>query len=158
MEPLTKVWPISDGMSECISIYDGPEVFLTQFSEVSSAHQVAFAAGWFQGEVLNGGLTQFFANDTGVLAPEAAEACRTVGMPQLAAKLEEAMGWFGASYPRERSVRKQALEQYANFHNGASIYHENPFERLTDEVVELLYHEGAGLEEAAVRYVRANGS
>src|SRR3954454_6768397 len=103
MEPLTKVWPISDGMSECISIYDGPQVFLAQFSEVSRAHQVAFAAGWFPVGVLNGGLTQFFANDTWVLAPEAAEACRVVGMTRLPAKLEEGMRWFGPSYPRERS-------------------------------------------------------
>jgi hypothetical protein len=158
MEPLTKVWPISDGVSECISISDGPQVFLSGFAEASRAHQVAFAAGWFRGEVLNGGLAQFFANNTGVLAPEAVEACRTVGMPKLAAKLEEAMTWFGNSYPRERGARKQALERYAELHNATNIYLENPFASVDDELVELLYSENMGLDEAALRYVRSFGS
>jgi len=158
MKPLSEVWPISDGMSEDISIYDGPEVFLADFGNAARAHQVAFAAGWFQGEVLNGGLTQFFANDTGVLAPEAAEACRTVGMSRLAGKLAEAMSWFGTSYPRDRETRRQALEQYALLHKGASIYHANPFKKLDDEIVELLYGEKAGLEEAALLYIREHGS
>jgi hypothetical protein len=157
MTPLSEVWPISDGMSEDISIYDGPEVFLADFGNLPRAHQVAFAAGWFQGEVLNGGLTQFFANDTGVLAPEAVEACRTVGMLRLAGKLAEAMSWFGTAYPRDRGTRKQALEQYALLHRGTSIYHTNPFNKLDDEIVELLYDENAGLEEAALSYVREHG-
>jgi hypothetical protein len=157
MEPLTELWPISDTRSECISIYDGPETFLSEFAEVSKAHQVAFAAGWFQGEVFNGGLAQFFANDTGVLAPEAVEACRTVGLPRLAAKLEEAMSWFGARYPRMRSARKQALERYAESKGASGIYHENPFDSLDDEIVELLYDENEGLEAAALRFVLAHG-
>ena len=157
MEPLSELWPISDTRSECISTYDGPKVFLSDFGSASSAHKVAFAAGWLQGEVLNGGLTQFFANDTGVLAPEAVEACRTVGLPRLATKLEEAMSWFGPSYPRERSARRRALEAFAEQNIGTSIYHANPFERLDEEVAELLYNEGAGLEKAVLRYVQAHG-
>jgi len=158
MESFSEIWPISDGMSEYISIYDGPQVFLSDFAKASRPHQVVFAAGWFQAEVLNGGLTQFFANDTGVLAPESVEACRTVGMPRLAKKLDEAMSWFGAVYPRERSARKQALEEYARLRNGESIYDESPFQKLDDEVVELLYQENVGLEEAALAYVRTFAS
>ena len=64
MEPFTEIWPISDVPSEAISIYDGPGVFLSDFGKASHTHQVVFAACWLQGEVLNGGLAQFFANDT----------------------------------------------------------------------------------------------
>jgi hypothetical protein len=103
-------WPFSDVPSDAISIYDGPEAFLDEFAAAKPNSQVAFAVYWLQAEVLNGGLGQFFANDTGVLAPEAVAACRTLGLPQLAAKIEEAMTWFGLPYPRRREPRHAALQ------------------------------------------------
>ena len=110
---MKEFWPYSDIATDDISIYAGADVFLTNFKEMSKSEQVAFTAYWFQAEVLNGGLNQFFSNDTGVLAPEAAEACRTVGLPKLATKVEKAMKWFGPSYPREREVRERRLEEEA---------------------------------------------
>jgi putative GTP pyrophosphokinase len=44
-------------------------------------HQVAVAAYWLQAEVLNGGLAQFFANDTGMAAPEAVAPVGDTGPP-----------------------------------------------------------------------------
>jgi uncharacterized protein DUF4375 len=158
MESLSAIWPIGDVPSEAISIYDGPDAFLSDFAKASRVHQVIFAAGWLQGEVLNGGLTQFFANDTGVLAPEAAAACRTLGMPKLAEELEKAMSWFGAVYPRQRNVRTLALENHAKARGAGSVYQENPFGELDERVAELIYSEGSGLEKAALEFVGASGS
>ena len=148
MEPFDSIWPISDVPSHCMSIYDGPEVFLRDFAAASSVHGTLFAAHWPQAEILNGGLTQFFANSTGVLAPEAVEAYRLLGMPRLAAKLHEAMGWFGTSYPRERESRQTRLEEFA------ATYGLDPFEAMDDEIVDLIYDEDSGLQAAALDYVR----
>jgi hypothetical protein len=150
MESFSDIWPISDVPSDAISIYDGPDVFLSDFSEASHAHQVVFAAFWLQGEVLNGGLKQFFSNDTGVLAPEAVLAVRTLGLPRLAQKCEEAMLWFGASYPRDRETREAVLEAYVR----ANPDIHSPFEALDEEVTALVYGESAGLEQAALNFVK----
>jgi hypothetical protein len=141
-------WPFSDVPSDAISIYDGPEAFLDGLVAAKPNSQVAFAVYWLQAEVLNGGLGQFFANDTGVLAPEAVAACRTLGLPQLAAKIEEAMTWFGLPYPRRREPRHEALQAYERDHPG-----QGPFDPLDAVVANLIYEEGGGLEQAAMRYL-----
>ena len=151
MEPISALWPISDVPSQFISIYESPAVFLKDYSAAPVVHQTIFAAYWLQGEVLNGGLGQFFGNDTGLLAPEAVEACDVLNMPRLAAKLQEAMDWFGSPYPRVRADREGKLEsaEQANL---------DPFDRLDEEVADLIYEEGAGLEASALAYVKAYSS
>jgi hypothetical protein len=154
MSSFNHIWPISDVPSDEISIYDGPEVFLVDFAKVSRAHQVVFAACWLQAEVLNGGLRQFFSNDTGVLAPEAVLACQTLGLPQLAQKCEEAMAWFGHPYPRERALRQAALEKFVVANPEAY----SPFDDLDEVVSGLIYDESPGLEQAAINFVKAHAS
>ena len=129
-------------------------MFLRDFGQVSRAQQIAFAGFWFQAEVLNGGLEQFFSNDTGVLAPEAAAACREVCLPNLAFLIEQAMAWFGHPYPRDRSAREEALEVFADTHSDS----DGPFEELDDAVVTLIYDEGQGLEQAAVTHIESLSS
>lgn len=146
-------WPFRDSPSDAISIYEGPEVFLQEFAESEHKSQVAFAAYWLQAEVLNGGLRQFFSNDTGVLAPEAAAACRALGLPLLASKLEQAMSWFGRPYPRRRQQRQAALEAYDREGHGQGA---GPFAELDDVVADLIYEEGTGLEHAAISYLRSD--
>ena len=144
------IWPVGDTPSDDISIYEGPEQFLEDLASSSKVDQVLFCAYWLQAEVLNGGLNQFFDNDTGVLAPEAAEACETLGLPLLAAKVREAMEFFGPVYPRDREVRQAALAGNADNSN------DDPFATLDDEVAALIYDEGPGLERAAIAYVNSN--
>lgn len=142
---MKEFWPYSDVATDDISIYDGPKPFLKAFRTVSTPEQIAFAGYWLQAEVLNGGLTQFFSNDTGVLAPEAVEACRTAGLPKLAARIEEAMKWFGQSYPKEGNKREARLEKEGR----------DPFEAMDDEVTNLIYEENSGLEQAVIRYIES---
>lgn len=149
-----QLWPLSEIPQDQISIYNGPEVFLESYEAASPESRVSFCAFWLQAEVLNGGLSQFFSNGTGVLAPEAVAACRAVGMPMLAEKVERAMAWFGPEYPRDREVREDALERNADMHPDA----DDPFIELDDEVVNLIYEEGPGLEKSMLVYLeRADG-
>ena len=151
MEPLFALWPTTDVPSQCISLYQSPEVFLKDYAAAPPVHQVIFATYWLQSEVLNGGLGQFFGNDTGVLAPEAVDACKVLNMPRLAAKLQEAMGWFGSPYPRQRELRETKLDSAVE--SGV-----DPFDKLDGEVVDLIYEEGAGLEDSALAFVNAHAS
>lgn len=59
-----------------------------------------FAGHFCQSEVCSGGFEQLFWNPTGVLAPEAVEGFREIGLPQLAALIESAIDLLGPPYPR----------------------------------------------------------
>ena len=139
-EDIESLWPITDVPTSEIDMYSGPEVFLDEYDRAPDVQKVLFAAYWLQAELLNGGIHQFFWNDTGVLAPEAADACRTLGLSRLASAVESAMEWFGEVYPRVREVRQEALDRADD----------DVFDRLDDEVVELIYEENGGLEASAL--------
>ena len=114
MKPGELYWSYVDPIWDHVSIYDGPAVFLDQVSRVSELQKHLFAAHWAQSEVRNGGLHQFFSNDTGVLAPEAVEAFRIMGLESCATALARAMSFFGDVYPRDRSTREDALDALEN--------------------------------------------
>jgi hypothetical protein len=103
-------WSFVDPVWGLVNIYDGPEVFIAQFAKLSEIRQHLFAAHWCQSEVRNGGLHQFFSNDTGVLAPEAVQGFRAIGLDACADVVERAMQFFGSAYPRARDIRERALD------------------------------------------------
>lgn len=109
-------WALIEPYWEAVSIYDGPETFLRQFSTLPVASKHLFAANWLISEVCNGGFSQFFFNSTGVLAPEAVQGLKEIGLPGLAAISEEAMAWLGPDYPRERDLRCDLLEAFEDVH------------------------------------------
>jgi Domain of unknown function (DUF4375) len=149
-DTVRQTWPFGDDPSDSISIHEGVDTFLKQYDGALRYQQVAVAAYWFQAEVLNGGLAQFFMKDAGVLAPEAVAACLELGLPRLAGKLEEAMHWFGKPYPRDRGVRAEALSAFTAKHAL-----ETPYAELDEHVVELIYDDGPGLAQAATRFLTA---
>jgi len=102
-------WTVVEPFWEAVDIYAEPDQFLATFGTVPHHAGLLLAAHWCQSEVRNGGFHQFFTNPTGVLAPEALEGFTAVGRPDLAALLRSAMSFFGPDYPRDRSVRSEAL-------------------------------------------------
>ena len=153
MKPGEKYWSLVEPIWDAISIYDGAATFLKQYEAAPEVARALFAAHWCQSEVLNGGLHQFFENSTGVLAPEALEAYRKLGMPRLAAVLEAAMAWFGSSYLREREDREEKLETLAAEHPDAW----DPFDKLDEEFFDLIESEAGGFESAADTYAENHG-
>ncbi len=87
-----------------------PTKFLKAFAEVPTVAANLYAAHWCQSEVNNGRFYQFFWNTTGILAPEAAAACRDIGLHEWERAIIGAMEFFGPTYPRERSARMSRLE------------------------------------------------
>lgn len=104
-------WKALEPVLQSISIHDGGKVFLAQFSQVTRSQGLLFAATWCEIEVCNGGFHQFFYNSTGVLAPEAVEGLRYIGLPKAARLVVKAVRMFGKSYPRNRGERKKRLEK-----------------------------------------------
>jgi hypothetical protein len=131
-----------------ISIYDGPERFLLEFGKAPQKSRTLFAAHWAQSEIMNGGLGQFFSNSTGVLAPEAVEAFRELGMPRCASILSDSMRFFGETYPRDRTKREQIFERFFEENGEDTVL----VLEQEDAMAAAIEEENGGFKEAADRY------
>jgi hypothetical protein len=109
-EPLAVAWERIEPYWDAVSIYNGPTVFLDAFRQVPEPARHHFAVWWCDSEVCNGGFHQFFYNSTGVLAPEALEGFRAIGLAECAKLVEAAINKFGSKYPRDREERHSALQ------------------------------------------------
>lgn len=144
---LKEYWDIVGPVWNVIDIYEGPEVFQQTYNSVPRESGLMFAAHFCQSDVCSGGFEQFFWNPTGVLAPEAVEGFREIGLPQLAALIESAMEVLGPVYPRDRNERKSRLSRIP----------EVVFDALDETFFALIKSEEGGFEAAANRYVERMG-
>ena len=82
------------------------------FEGLAKEEREALALFWLEGELMNGGLFQYFANSSGDLAPLALAALKRVGAERTHALLTAAMTKLSVagSYPTDRTTRGQALE------------------------------------------------
>jgi hypothetical protein len=143
-------WSLVKPVWDRISIYDDPSAFLNQWALAPVAARNLFAAHWATSEIRNGGLPQFFSNSTGVLAPEAVAAFTALGMPKVAHTISRAMAFFESPYPRDRSIRENALEAFWRDNGEAAADH--LFAAEDDQFADLIDSENGGFEEAADRY------
>ncbi len=141
-------WKFVEPIWDTVSIYDGGNIFLEQFNQATKKQKTLFASHWTQSEIMNGGLGQFFSNPTGVLAPEAVEAFKEIGMPICSKTITKAMEFFGEKYPREREIREEIFENYYKNNGEESI----PLEELEDIMATELEGENGGFEQAANKY------
>ena len=145
-------WKLVEPIWDKISVSDEPEKFLQDFGKAPESPRLLYAAHWTQSEAMNGGLAQFFDNPTGILAPEAVEAFRSIGMPQTAAVLLAAMAFFGDPYPRDRATRQEVFERFYEEEGEDAI----PLLEQEDQFAELIEEENGGFWDAADRFA-ANG-
>lgn len=151
-------WKAIEPIWRKVSINEGGDQFLMGFSKISAKQQALYAAHWAQSEVRNGGLDQFFSNPTGVLAPEAVEGYRALGMHQTAAVIEEALKFFGDPYPRDREVRIDAIgEAWENADKSALAFEEghSSFDELDNRFFALIDTETGGFEAVANAFAAA---
>jgi Domain of unknown function (DUF4375) len=107
--PGTDAWRAVHPYWTMVSIYDGPVTFLRGFEQLPEHVRHLFAIRWCDYEVCNGGFRQFLSNSTGVLAPEAADGFRAVGLDEFAELVDAAIGFFQKPFPRDRAARQEAL-------------------------------------------------
>jgi hypothetical protein len=137
-------WKVLAPYWETIDIYDGAETFLATYAAAPQVPRALFAAHFCESEVSNGGFHQFFSNATGVLAPEAVEAFRLIGLTESAALITRAMEFFGQPYPREREERIERLGAVT----GEAREQCDPFLHLDDEFYRTLGPSHAPFYEA----------
>lgn len=144
-------WTLVEPIWEDVDIHSGAEPFKESFRAVRREVGLLFAAFWCQSEVCNGGLGQFFGNNTGVLAPEAVEGFRALGQPQIADLLVLAMGLLGQPYERDRRRRQKLLNFLPDdVHDRIA----RPRGDLNKKFFELIRSESGGFAAAANRYAR----
>lgn len=141
-------WKLVNPIWNEISINDSEEKFLRDFENADERPRLLFAAHWAQSEFMNGGLGQFFANPTGILAPEAVRAFRAIGMPLTAATLSDAMKFFGDPYPRDREARLSIIERFFEDHGEDK----NPILDQEELFAVQIEEENGGFWEAADQY------
>jgi hypothetical protein len=139
-------WELVEPVWKTISIYDGPAVYLDGMRAVPDHIGLLFAAHWAYYEMGNGGLSQFFCNSTGVVAPEAVRGFRAIGQSVTADLLKRAMRQFGRVYPRDREER-QALMNTGDDPN--RYVADRSFDALDAQMWPLIDEEAGGFEAAA---------
>lgn len=109
-------WDLVKPYWETVNIYEGEGAFLRTFGSIPKASGHLLATHWCQSEVRNGGFEQFYMNNTGVLAPEAAAGFRALGMTRCADIMDEQIRAFGGSYPRDKMDRGDRLVAMEDAH------------------------------------------
>ena len=102
-------------------------------------------------DIDNGGLHQFFANGTGVMAPEMQQWCQRAGLQQTAEVLREAIAVFGTEFPRSQETRQGFLMEYAKANGTKGVRNSwNPFAELDDRFYKSTEH----FDDTADRWLR----
>jgi hypothetical protein len=108
--PGATAWRAIEPYWDIVNIYDGAANFLESLEAVPIQVRHLLAVWWADSEICNGGFHQLFSNSTGVLAPEAAEGFRAVGLEECFRIVRAAIERFGTEYPRDRVMRDAALQ------------------------------------------------
>lgn len=75
-----------------VSIYDGAETFEQHLERFPDHVGDLLAAHWFLSEMSNGGISQFFANSTAIVAERATTAFEKLGFPSVADAVKKGIG------------------------------------------------------------------
>jgi hypothetical protein len=89
-----------------------PEENDATFGRLPQAHRDLLMMEMFYGEVMNGGISQYFYNSGGVNAPDLAATLMRVGLNDLSAAVEEGMAFFEQPYPRDTDHRRSVWGNY----------------------------------------------
>jgi len=145
---MTTYWQLVEPVWDSLVQWDDVSAFRSTFNETEPTARALFAAHWLYSEVFNGGFHQFYWNTTGILAPEAADAFETIGMPRTAQIIRRTISWFPSPYPRDRHTRILLLDGFEDTHPEQR----DPFYALDDEFYDVVEAESGGFVSAADEY------
>jgi hypothetical protein len=108
---------------------DEPKKMAVRIAAWPKAYRLLYLLDLFNGEMLNGGVHQFFSNSSGDLAPQVAAALREAGLAKHAEAVQKGIEMFAPPYPVDRQVRGRYF-----FVNGQTTDWDNKLDALTGEV------------------------
>jgi hypothetical protein len=109
-DPATLAWAVIEPAYNAVSFYDGPEAFAVAMRALTPGQRALLALHWCVAEVSNGGFDQFFFNPTALLAPDAVEGFRRIGVPEAADLVTRAREIF-ADRPPPPAVDDPAFDE-----------------------------------------------
>ena len=108
---------------------DTPEHMAKRIATWPAAYRQLYLLDLFNGEMLNGGVHQFFSNSSGDLALEVVVALREANLPKHADAVQKGVDMFAAPYPVDRQIRDGYF-----FGNGETTEWDNKLDALTADV------------------------
>jgi hypothetical protein len=163
-------WEILEPFFRAVDTGDTTEVYAASIEKLPHPVVLLYATHICLSEIHNGGLLQFFWNGTGIVAPEAVEGFRTIGMPKLASLVMNVASSLGDPYPRNRDDRWTALlaasgrsesdmerifAESNNFYLGfVEATEPLGFDVLNEMIWEAANNENGGFQERATAYAR----
>lgn len=167
-DPIESYWQLVEPIFSEIDIYHDEAAFAVSTASISRGVLLLYATHFCLSEIYNGGFLQFFWNSTGMIAPEATEGFRTIGMPKLASLLETAATRLGSPYPRDRDTRWDELLAASGLDEQElkGIFEDAPnrylafakatrsllWDEMDQQAWDLAEGENGGFQEAATRY------
>lgn len=145
-DPGDLCWSVLAPIRDALPLGDG-EAFAKKLAALRPEHRYLYAIWWCDSEVRNGGFHQFYANPTGVVAPEAAEGFAAIGLARVAEIVRETMNVFGTPFPRRRADRLKRIPAMP----GANRDKWDPFTAMDDAYYAALPHPALAI--AADAYV-----
>lgn len=140
-------------VAEALQAFDEGEKYPQRFAGQPRRPALLFAAHWCKSAMSVAGFRDFFQSAAGVLAPEAVAGFRSIGMPQTAQTVENAMQFLGKPYPRDQIRRCALLDRVEQMtHTGDGL-----FEDLDGAFYRYLALEAGGFEVAANRFAALGG-
>lgn len=151
-----------------IVTHEGERAYLDSIDRFPRPLVLLFAISLAESEINNGGFSQFFYNSSGIVAPEAIEGFKAIGMVKTAALIEEALLLFETPFPRDDWARRAALESIAetfledaggSLHPGKypspgfeAVVRDLVYLRLSESFFTIAQVENGGIENAATRF------
>lgn len=132
-----------------VNIYGSYEEYRKGMDKLSKPKQYLFAVSWFIAEVWNGGITQFFANSTGIVWKDALEGFQEMGLYHMKENFQEILDKIGVEPKFDRTERLNEFERLMP--NIDDFY-------ALDEISDKLYDQDKDDSKIIIRYIKEHAA
>lgn len=114
-----------------VDIYNGEEKYTSDLSNFTKEQRYIYAINWYLAEVNNGGHEQFYFNSTGIVAEDALEGFKELGLIENYNILKESFVLMGGVPSKDREERQNQLEKLEpNFEELDNRFYDTEFETV----------------------------
>lgn len=119
-----------------VDIYNGYEKYESDLSKFTLPQRYIFAIAWFEAEVSNGGIDQFYDNSTGIVWKDALEGFRAIGCEEVAKIIEDSAKRMGGIPSFDRKERWNQLEKFdPDFDDLTSRFYDLDYSELMSKYI-----------------------
>jgi hypothetical protein len=98
-----------------VDLWHSPAELLRSLAALPKPYRTLAVVSIFWDEYYNGGVEQFFFNNSGAVAPDVAAGLRELGLARDADVLDKAISLFPAPYPVDTRLRRALLAQHKDW-------------------------------------------